>query len=34
MENAFWMGVWPGLTDVHLDYMVDSLADILMKKGI
>ena len=33
MENSFWMGVWPGLTDEHLDYMVEVLADILKKKG-
>lgn len=29
MENSFWMGVWPGLTDEHLDYMVDTLATII-----
>lgn len=34
MENSFWMGVWPGLTDEHLDYMIEVLADILKKKGV
>ncbi len=34
MENSFWMGVWPGLTNEHLDYMVEILADVLKKKGV
>ena len=27
MERSFWIGVWPGLNDVHLDYMVNALND-------
>ena len=26
MSDAFWIGVWPGLSDAHLDYMADVLA--------
>lgn len=28
MNDAFWIGVWPGLTDAHLDYMVETLNDV------
>ena len=34
MESSFWMGVWPGLTEEHLDYMVDMLANIFELRGI
>ena len=34
MKNAFWLGVWPGLTDSHLDYMVETLARIFKEKGL
>ncbi|MDP4759900.1 MAG: lipopolysaccharide biosynthesis protein RfbH [Schleiferiaceae bacterium] len=33
MENSFWIGVWPGLTEAHLDYMVDALKKIVTGKG-
>ncbi|AXT42657.1 lipopolysaccharide biosynthesis protein RfbH [Phaeobacter inhibens] len=28
MADAFWIGVWPGLSGDHLDYMVDTLAKV------
>ena len=31
MENSFWVGVWPGLTKLHLDYIVDTLSKIVMQ---
>ena len=34
MEDSFWMGVWPGLDDEHLDYMVTTIKSILSEKGI
>jgi CDP-6-deoxy-D-xylo-4-hexulose-3-dehydrase len=34
MENSFWMGVWPGLTEEHLDYMVDMLSQIVEARGV
>lgn len=34
MENSFWVGVWPGLKNEHLDYMVDTIAEILLEKGV
>jgi CDP-6-deoxy-D-xylo-4-hexulose-3-dehydrase len=29
MRSAFWIGVWPGLTDQMVDYMIESLHEIL-----
>jgi CDP-6-deoxy-D-xylo-4-hexulose-3-dehydrase len=29
MRSAFWIGVWPGLTDEMIDYMILSLHEIL-----
>ena len=34
MENSFWMGVWPGLTEEHLDYMIDMLSQIVEARGV
>lgn len=28
MCDAFWLGVWPGIDDARLDYMVETLADV------
>jgi CDP-6-deoxy-D-xylo-4-hexulose-3-dehydrase len=29
MNDAFFLGVYPGLTDAHLDYMVETVADFV-----
>ena len=34
MSDAFWIGVWPGLTSKHLDYMVSTLKDIVTKQDV
>ena len=28
-ERAFWVGCYPGLTDAHLDYVIDAVHEIL-----
>jgi CDP-6-deoxy-D-xylo-4-hexulose-3-dehydrase len=33
MERAFWVGVYPGLTDAALDYVVDSLRELAVRAG-
>ena len=33
MNDAFWIGVWPGLNDEHLDYMVDTIKNIIQEKN-
>ena len=31
MNDAFWIGVWPGLDRSHLDYMADAMRRYLNK---
>ncbi|RME53681.1 MAG: lipopolysaccharide biosynthesis protein RfbH [Deltaproteobacteria bacterium] len=31
MNDAFWIGVWPGLTDAHLDYVAEAFHDLLRR---
>jgi CDP-6-deoxy-D-xylo-4-hexulose-3-dehydrase len=31
MRDSFWIGVWPGITDEMLDYMVDTLAAVVQE---
>jgi CDP-6-deoxy-D-xylo-4-hexulose-3-dehydrase len=33
MNNAVFLGVYPGLTDAHIDYMIETLADFLEAHG-
>jgi CDP-6-deoxy-D-xylo-4-hexulose-3-dehydrase len=28
MHESFWIGVWPGIDEPRLDYMVETLSDI------
>jgi CDP-6-deoxy-D-xylo-4-hexulose-3-dehydrase len=32
MHNTFWVGVWPGLTESMINYMIDSLHEIFARK--
>ncbi len=29
MDNVFWVGVYPGLTEAMVDYMIESFHDVL-----
>ena len=31
MRDSFWIGVWPGINDQMLDYMVDTLAAVIQE---
>jgi CDP-6-deoxy-D-xylo-4-hexulose-3-dehydrase len=32
MNNTFWVGVWPGLTEPMLDYVIESIHSIIGEK--
>jgi CDP-6-deoxy-D-xylo-4-hexulose-3-dehydrase len=32
MNNLFWVGVWPGITDTQIDYMLSVFADFVKEK--
>lgn len=32
MNHSFWLGVWPGLQDIHLDYIVDTIGSFIHGK--
>ena len=31
MDDAFWIGVWPGLSPQHLDYMISVISDTVRR---
>ena len=32
MKDSFWIGVWPGINNEMLDYMVETLSSVLKEK--
>jgi CDP-6-deoxy-D-xylo-4-hexulose-3-dehydrase len=32
MNNTFWIGVWPGLTEKMLDYIIEIFHDLFKDK--
>lgn len=33
-ERAFWIGCYPGLTDAHVDYAIESIRDVLAPRRV
>lgn len=33
MRDAFWIGVWPGIEQAHIDYIVEAFRDFVKKKA-
>jgi CDP-6-deoxy-D-xylo-4-hexulose-3-dehydrase len=33
MNDTFWIGVWPGLTEPMLDYMIETISKILRDRA-
>ena len=29
MNDSFWLGVWPGLNEEHLNFMVESVKEFI-----
>jgi len=29
MDNSFWLGVWPGLNEIHYDYILENIKKII-----
>jgi CDP-6-deoxy-D-xylo-4-hexulose-3-dehydrase len=34
MNNVFWVGVYPGLTEAHLDFMIESFHEVLVPSSL
>jgi len=34
MNNTFWIGCFPGLSNKHLDYVIEIIKSFFKRKGI
>lgn len=34
MDNTFWIGVWPGLTQAHLNYVIETIKEYFERKEL